>query len=137
MDLGRPAIVLDEGMARWRCPRGYVKDVAVAIALAAVDDRAAGRTFHLAEPEAYQSRSVAATWVDRQVGGIIRWLRAIGSDKILRARQSRTPTRRIGDGAFMQVLSCVDSKSSTPTLSKALGATSPRWQLGADSHSEM
>src|SRR5262249_34733410 len=41
MDNGRPAIVLDEGMARWKCPRGYVEDVAAAIALAVTDDRAA------------------------------------------------------------------------------------------------
>ena len=42
MDDGRPAIVLDEVMARWKCPRGYVEDVAAAIALAVVDERAAG-----------------------------------------------------------------------------------------------
>jgi nucleoside-diphosphate-sugar epimerase len=44
MDDGRPAIVLDEGLTRWKCPRGYVEDVAAAIALAVVDHRAPGRS---------------------------------------------------------------------------------------------
>src|SRR5262245_19484956 len=53
MDDGRPAIVLDEAMARWKCPRGYVEDVAAAIALAVVNERAAGRTYNVAEPVAF------------------------------------------------------------------------------------
>ena len=43
MDDRRPAILVDEGLARWKCPRGYVDNVAAAIALAVVDDRAMGR----------------------------------------------------------------------------------------------
>src|SRR5262249_55919168 len=50
MDEQRPAIVLDEGLAHWKCPRGYVEDVAAAITMAVVDDRAAGRTYNVAEP---------------------------------------------------------------------------------------
>ena len=42
MDDGRPAIVLDEDRARMRVTRGYVEDVAAAIALAATDPRASG-----------------------------------------------------------------------------------------------
>jgi nucleoside-diphosphate-sugar epimerase len=52
MQDGRPAILLDEAMARWRFARGYVENVATAIALAATDDRAAGRTYNVAEPDA-------------------------------------------------------------------------------------
>lgn len=51
MDDGRPAIVLDESLATWRDTRGYVTDVADAIALAATDDRAAGRIYNVAEAE--------------------------------------------------------------------------------------
>jgi nucleoside-diphosphate-sugar epimerase len=51
MDDGRKAIVLDESLADWRCTRGYVEDVAAAIALAAADERAAGRVYNLGEQE--------------------------------------------------------------------------------------
>lgn len=65
---GRPAIVLDEGMARWRCPRGNVEDVAAAIALAVVEERAAGRIYNIAEPVVFTE----ADWV-RRIGEIVDW----------------------------------------------------------------
>ncbi len=68
MDDDRPAVVLDEGMTRWRCPRGYVEDVAAAIALAVVDDRAAGRIYNVAEPVSFTE----AEWV-RRFGEIVGW----------------------------------------------------------------
>lgn len=68
MDDQRPAILLDEGLARWRCPRGYVEDVAAAIALAVVDERAAGRVFNVAEADALTE----AEWV-RRLGEAVRW----------------------------------------------------------------
>src|SRR5262245_60990270 len=43
MDDRRPAILFEEKRAAWRGPRGYVENVAAAIALAATSDRAAGR----------------------------------------------------------------------------------------------
>jgi nucleoside-diphosphate-sugar epimerase len=46
---GRPAIPLDETFAGWRCTRGFVEDVAAAVALATTDDRAAGRTYNVGE----------------------------------------------------------------------------------------
>jgi nucleoside-diphosphate-sugar epimerase len=49
---GRRAILFAESMAAWRAARGYVEDVARAIALAATTDAAAGRTYHVAEPDA-------------------------------------------------------------------------------------
>ena len=64
MDDGRKAILLEESTARWRGPRGYVENVAAAIALAAVSERAAGRVYNVAEPEALTelewARDVAA-----------------------------------------------------------------------------
>lgn len=52
MDDGRPAILIEEKHARWRGPRGYVENVAAAIALATTDDRAAGRIYNVGEPDA-------------------------------------------------------------------------------------
>ncbi len=45
----RPAIVLGYAQARWRWTHGYVEDVAAAIALAALDERAAGRVYNVGE----------------------------------------------------------------------------------------
>jgi nucleoside-diphosphate-sugar epimerase len=52
MDDGRPAILFADDLARWRGSKGYVENVAAAIALAATDDRAARRVYNVAEPEA-------------------------------------------------------------------------------------
>jgi nucleoside-diphosphate-sugar epimerase len=49
MDDGRPAILLGYAQARWRWTHGYVEDVAAAIALAALDERAAGRVYNVGE----------------------------------------------------------------------------------------
>lgn len=68
MDDGRPAIVLDERMARWKCPRGYVEDVAAAIALAVVDERAVGRVYNISEPVGLTE----ADWV-RKIGEVVGW----------------------------------------------------------------
>jgi nucleoside-diphosphate-sugar epimerase len=64
----RPAILLDEGMARWRCLRGYVENVAAAIALAVTDPTATGRVYNVAEPTAYTE----AEWVAR-IGAVAGW----------------------------------------------------------------
>jgi nucleoside-diphosphate-sugar epimerase len=68
MDEGRPTIRLDEGLARWRCPRGHVLDVAAAIALAIEDDRATGRVYNVAGRPAHSE----ADWV-RRVGEVVGW----------------------------------------------------------------
>lgn len=56
MEDRRPVIVLDERLAGWRWSRGYVEDVAGAIALAAIDGRATGRVYNVAQPEAYSEQ---------------------------------------------------------------------------------
>ena len=48
----RPAIVLDQRFAGLRWSRGYVENVAAAAVAAVSDDRAAGRTYNVAEPDA-------------------------------------------------------------------------------------
>lgn len=65
---GRPAILLDEGMARWRCLRGYVEDVAAAVALAVTNPAAAGRVYNVAEPTAHTE----AEWIGR-IGAVVGW----------------------------------------------------------------
>jgi nucleoside-diphosphate-sugar epimerase len=57
---GRP-VLLGEGVARWRCLRGYLEDVAAAVALAVTNPAAAGRVYNVAEPAAHTE----AGWVAR------------------------------------------------------------------------
>ena len=49
MDDGRPAIILDEGLAHWRWTHGYVENVAAAIALAVVNKKAMRRIYNVGE----------------------------------------------------------------------------------------
>jgi nucleoside-diphosphate-sugar epimerase len=73
MDDRRPAILLDEAHARWRWTRGYVENVAAAIALAAADPRAAGRVYNvgdepvMSEAEWVRALGRAAGWHGRVV----------------------------------------------------------------------
>jgi len=46
---GRPFILMADDFAAWRAPRGYVDNVAHAIALAATSDQAAGRVYNICE----------------------------------------------------------------------------------------
>ena len=57
---GRPAILCEEKVAAWRAPRGYVENVAAAIALAATSERAAGRTYNVGEAESLTELEWAA-----------------------------------------------------------------------------
>ncbi|MDJ0576961.1 MAG: NAD-dependent dehydratase [Xenococcaceae cyanobacterium MO_234.B1] len=50
MEDNRPAIVLEEKLARWQGCYGYVENVAYAIALAVNDERAKGLIYNVAEP---------------------------------------------------------------------------------------
>jgi nucleoside-diphosphate-sugar epimerase len=64
----RPAIVLEEQHAGWRWTRGYVDNVAAAIALAVEDERASGRVYNVAEATVYAE----ADWV-RRIGEAVGW----------------------------------------------------------------
>ncbi len=68
MDDRRPVIPLDEILAGWRWSRAFVENVALAIARAVVDDRAAGRTYNVAEPVTLSE----AEWV-REIGKAAGW----------------------------------------------------------------
>jgi nucleoside-diphosphate-sugar epimerase len=71
MDDRRPAILLSTSRAAWRWTRGYVGNVADAIALAATDERATGQVFNvgdekaLAEAEWIEAIGRAAGWKGR------------------------------------------------------------------------
>jgi nucleoside-diphosphate-sugar epimerase len=65
---GRPAVLLDATLHGWRWARGYVEDVAHAIALAVVREDAAGRTYNVADAIAHTE----AEWV-RAVGAVFGW----------------------------------------------------------------
>ncbi|HEY3028192.1 MAG TPA: NAD-dependent epimerase/dehydratase family protein [Pyrinomonadaceae bacterium] len=68
MDDGRPAILLDEVHAAWRWARGYVEDVAYAIVLAVMNERAAGRTYNVCYPVAFTE----VDWV-KKITQVIGW----------------------------------------------------------------
>jgi nucleoside-diphosphate-sugar epimerase len=68
MEDGRRVIFLEEKHARWRWTRGYVDNVAAAIALAMTDDRAAGQVYNVGEPDALTE----AEWA-RSIGRAAGW----------------------------------------------------------------
>jgi len=69
----RPHIIFPRKLGGWRSPRGYVENVAAAIALAATDDRAAGRIYNVCEEPAFselewaQKITAAMKWEGRFV----------------------------------------------------------------------
>lgn len=87
MDDGRPAILLEEGRARWRWTKGYVEDLAAAVVLTVTGDRAAGRIYNVGERE-------TLTWAE--------WVRAIGhaadwDGKVVVVSRDRLPTHLVPD----------------------------------------
>ncbi len=68
MDDGRPHILLQEDAARWRSPRGYVENVAAAVALATTSTKAVGKIYNVAETQAFAEQA----WVQR-IGQAIGW----------------------------------------------------------------
>ncbi len=96
MDDGRPAILLDRTMARWRGTHGYVENVAAALARAVTDPRAAGRLYNVGEDDAPEERA----WVEA-IG------RAAGWDgRVAVVERSALPLalRWWGDAAMEQAL---------------------------------
>ncbi|KAF0245442.1 MAG: nucleoside-diphosphate-sugar [Planctomycetota bacterium] len=86
MDAGRPAILLEAALAAWRGSRGYVENVADAIVAAALDPRAAGRVYNVAEEPALEERAWAAA-VGAAAGWKGKFVEAPG-DKLPKALQA-------------------------------------------------
>ncbi len=68
MDDGRAKILFDDGAAAWRSPRGYVENVAAAVALAATSERAAGRIYNVCEEPAFSELEWA-----KKIAGVTGW----------------------------------------------------------------
>ena len=90
MDDRRSAILLDEGIARHRASRGYVEDVAAAVALATTDERATGRIYNVGEEPALPE----AEWV-RAIGRAAGWA---GDVVVVPRARLPMPLRWWGDG---------------------------------------
>jgi nucleoside-diphosphate-sugar epimerase len=67
IDDDRPAILLEDGLAQMGLPRGYVENVAAAIALATTSDRAKNKIYNVAEPPL-----IELEWA-RQIGDAAGW----------------------------------------------------------------
>jgi nucleoside-diphosphate-sugar epimerase len=65
---GRRHIIFADTLAAWRSPRGYVENVAAAIALAATDDRAARRIYNVCEEPSFSELEWA-----RKIANEMRW----------------------------------------------------------------
>jgi nucleoside-diphosphate-sugar epimerase len=81
MDDRRPFILFDEKLAAWRGPRGYVENVAAAIALAATSPQSAGQIYNVGEVESLSELEWA-----RQVGAAVGW-----SGRIVTLPREKTP----------------------------------------------
>ena len=80
MDDRRPAIIVQENMAGWRWSRGYVENMAEAIALAVDKNKAAGRIYNVAD-------STALSTVD--------WIKAIGKAAGWRGKVVTVPREQL------------------------------------------
>jgi nucleoside-diphosphate-sugar epimerase len=80
MDDARPAILVSAANAAWHAPRGYVENVADAIALAVTDDRAAGKVYNVGEPDALSEAE---------------WIHAIGQETGWQGEVVTLPSERL------------------------------------------
>lgn len=78
---GRRGILLEEEQAAWRWTRGYVGNVAAAIALAVADGRSARRVFNVGDEPALSERE----WVER-IGAAAGW-----SGRVVAVQPSELP----------------------------------------------
>lgn len=68
IDDHRPVILLEESYARLHPPRGYVEDVAAAIALASVSERTAGKIYNIASDQQFTELEWA-----QKIGHVAGW----------------------------------------------------------------
>jgi nucleoside-diphosphate-sugar epimerase len=94
MDDGRPAILMEEVRAPWLWARGYVEDIAEAVVLAVLDDRAAGCVYNVSEVHTLTE----AEWV-RSIGRVVGW-----RGEVLAIPSDRLPSRLRVPGNFTQHL---------------------------------
>jgi nucleoside-diphosphate-sugar epimerase len=107
---GRPAIVYEESYARWVTCRGYVENVAHAIALATVSDAGAGRVYNVAERDPFTEAEWAA-----KAGAMLGW-----SGRVIAVPKHQTPAHLLEAGNLEQHLFMDSSR-----IRAELGYTEP------------
>jgi nucleoside-diphosphate-sugar epimerase len=108
MDDGRPAIILDQGMAGWRWTKGYAENVAMAVVLAVTNDRASGQVFNVGEPDALSEAD---------------WVRAIGSAAGWEGRVVVLPSDRLPLSMRPEMDTDQDLVTGTSRIRRELGYT--------------
>jgi nucleoside-diphosphate-sugar epimerase len=94
MDDGRESILLGERKSRWRWTRGYVENVAAAIAVAVTDARAVNRIYNLGEGDALSE----SEWA-RNIGLAAGW-----SGEVVAAPEDALPQSMLEPYRFEQRL---------------------------------
>jgi nucleoside-diphosphate-sugar epimerase len=107
---GRPAILLSVAQASWRWTRGYVENVAAAIALAATDGRAANRIYNVGETPTPSERE----WIGR-IGEAVAW----------RGRVVTVPAEKLPAHLRQDVDWRYDVQTSTVRIRRELGYAEP------------
>jgi len=107
---GRQHIIFAETLAGWRSPRGYVENVAAAIALAATDDRAARRIYNVCEEPSFSELEWA-----RKIASEMHW-----DGKFVVLPVDRTPSHLLKPGNAAQ-----DWTASSARIRRELGYEDP------------
>jgi nucleoside-diphosphate-sugar epimerase len=89
---GRRHIIFADTLAAWRSPRGYVENVATAIALATTDDRAARRIYNVCEEPSFSELEWA-----RKIASEMQW-----EGEFVVLPVERTPPHLLQPGNFSQ-----------------------------------
>lgn len=107
---GRRHLIFSEMLAAWRSPRGYVENVAAAVALAAADDRATGRIFNVCEEPAFSELEWA-----RKIASEMKW-----DGEFVVLPEDRTPCHLLKPGNAAQHWT-----ASSARIRKELGYEEP------------
>ena len=110
MDDGRKFILLDEIMAEWKWTRGYVENVAAAICMAIVNNRAAGKIYNVGEKHTSTERA----WIEK-IARCVRW-----PGRIVTMPDDNLPEHLRSEYNFKQHMEC-----DTSRIGSELGYTEP------------
>jgi nucleoside-diphosphate-sugar epimerase len=89
---GRPAVLLSDDLADWRGPRGYVENIAHAIAVAATSDQAKGRIYNVCDEPSLSELD----WQHR-IAGEMKW-----PGRFVVLPRERTPKHLLPPGNMAQ-----------------------------------
>ncbi len=107
---GRGHIIFPDTLAAWHSPRGYVENVAAAIALAATDDRAERRIYNVCEEPSFSELEWA-----RKIAGQMQW-----KGKFVVLPVDRTPRHLLKPGNAAQ-----NWNASSARIRRELGYKEP------------